>query len=137
MNLDDYYAICILISGVSENSENAFTESKSPYDGHCNISPNNGTSLETTFTILCQDWKSSVGPLQYRVWLHRQANEDKFLSFGSVPEFHLLLAAGDESTRYMVNITVEIIDLHKASTSFQLYVQVQFRFYRMKLLCPI
>lgn len=135
--MGDYYAIFILISGASESLDDAFTKSKSPYDGRCNISPNNGTSLETTFKISCQDWKSSVSSLNYHVWLHKEANEDQLLSYGSVPEFHLLLPAGDESTHYMMNISVEIIDLHEASTSFPFYVQVRLSFYQIKLLCPI
>lgn len=137
LNWDDYYVISIFISGASEYLEDTFIASKFPYDGHCNISPNNGTSLETKFKISCQDWKSSVSSLNYHVWLHKEANEDQLLSYGSVPEFHLLLPAGDESTHYMVNISVEIIDLHEASTSFPFYVQVRLSFYQMKLLCPI
>ena len=81
--------------------------------------------------------ESSVSSLNYHVWLHKEANEDQLLSYGSVPEFHLLLPAGDESTHYMVNISVEIIDLHEASTSFPFYVQVRLSFYQIKLLCPI
>ena len=134
--MGDYYAIFILISGASESLDDAFTKSKSPHDGHCNISPNNGTSLETTFKISCQDWKSSVSSLNYHVWLHKEANEDQLLSYGSVPEFHLLLPAGDESTHYMVNISVEIIDLHEASDKFSILCPGTIKFLLNEIVMP-
>ena len=116
---------CVFITGVSAYSEYTFTTSKPPYDGYCNVSPNNGTSLETTFKVSCHEWKSPVGSLNYRVLLRAQANENHLLSYGLVPEADILLSAGDESNHHMVNITVEIIDLYEASTSFPLHVQVQ------------
>ena len=135
LNWDDYYVISIFISGASEYLEDTFIASKFPYDGHCNISPNNGTSLETIFKISCQDWKSSANSLNYRVRLQRQSNE-YLLSYGSVPEVNVYLPVGDESNNYMVNITVEVIDLFQASTSFPLYAQVQLSFYLMELRSP-
>ena len=109
---------------MSEYLQDTPTANKSPYDGHCNISPDNGTSLKTIFKISCQDWKSSFGSLNYRVLFKGQSNEYQ-LSHDLVPEFNVFLPAGDKSNNSMVNITVEIIDLLKASTSFPLYVQVR------------
>ena len=108
---------------MSEHLENTPTANKSPNDGHCNISPDNGTSLKTIFKISCQDWKSSFGSLSYGILFKGQSNE-YLLSHDLVPEFNVFLPTGDESNNYMVNITVEIIDLLQASTNFPLYVQV-------------
>ena len=114
--------------GVSSFSEYTFTTNQPPYGGSCEISPNNGTSLKTTFQISCRNWSSQVGSLSYRIERQSDANEYQLLSYGPMAQSSILLSARDSDDNYNVYLRVKIVDMYGASTAVHLTVQVNLKF---------
>ena len=116
--------ILLLISGTSSYAEYSFHTYTPPYGGYCEISPPNGTSLHTTFTVSCYNWSTSGGGLQYKILTKSLGNIEKLLLHTSLPSANVFLSSGVEVDDYLVNVVIEVIDWVGMFTTYQLFTHV-------------
>ena len=94
-----------------------------PCCGSCSISPNNGTSLTTTFTVTCSNWKVSFGAPTYNVKIRHDSqleDDTTLLSFGVSPVSEVVIPAGKKDDDYEVLIEVIVQDIYEANVHVHL-----------------
>ena len=101
--------------------------SSPPTGGTCSITPSNGTSLETVFTLSCSDWESDSNPLSYWFQYQLQNGLHRMLYDGSSNSVSSYLPSGNLSWNYIVKVNVTVTNKNGASApAVNLSVQVQF-----------
>ena len=97
-----------------------------PTNGTCSITPSNGTSLKTNFTLSCSDWKSDSNPLSYRFQYQIQNGLHGLLYAGSNSSVSSWLPSGNLSWNYTVKVNATVMDKNGVSArTVNLSVQVQ------------
>ena len=93
-----------------------------PPAGTCQITPEEGVPLVTSFHVTCADVIDEDTPLSYSLYVN---NRSDALQTVTSPGFEpFTLESGSEADDYWVNITVIIIDSLNTSVSIDLRVQV-------------
>ena len=93
-----------------------------PPTGTCQITPEEGVPLVTSFHVTCADVIDEDTPLSYSLYVN---NRSDALQTVTSPVFEpFTLESGSEADDYWVNITVTITDSLDASVNIGLFVQV-------------
>uniref|UniRef100_A0A7M5V0L4 Polycystic kidney disease protein 1-like 2 n=3 Tax=Clytia hemisphaerica TaxID=252671 RepID=A0A7M5V0L4_9CNID len=125
MNEDQTYIFLLIVtksSGIESTTRYHVNTNRPPYGGQCNITPDNGTAIETVFNINCTNWQSGIGISNYHLFIRRIDSHPLLASHPS-GKMNVQLPAGDK-TDNVLNLSVEIVDLFGASTIVDFSVQV-------------
>ena len=125
-----YYRLTVFVqtmNGQQGMSARDISTSSPPTNGTCSITPSNGTSLKTYFTLSCSDWESDSNPLSYRFQYQLQNGLHGLLYDGSDSSVSSWLPSGNLSWNYTVKVNVTVTNKNGVSaTTDQLRVRVQY-----------
>ncbi|XP_052802584.1 uncharacterized protein LOC128232845 isoform X2 [Mya arenaria] len=95
-----------------------FDVNESPVYGNCRIRPENGTALDTSFTVHCYSWRDQHEPLMYEVSYSLGEREPRQLIYRGVNhQVHFQLPPGKPELHFTVNVYIDILDALLAKTS--------------------
>ena len=130
LNGGKYYRLTVFVqtmNGQQGMSAEDISTASPPTNGTCSITPSNGTSLKTYFTLSCSDWDSDSTPLSYRFQYQLQNGLHGLLYDGSDSSVSSWLPSGNLSWNYTVKVNVTVTNKNGVSaTTDQLRVQVQY-----------
>ncbi|XP_070577746.1 uncharacterized protein [Ptychodera flava] len=98
-----------------------------PANGECAITPSTGYALDTKFVVNCSGWEDVNTPLLYAVYSQSKGSTVTSQSYAGYDQASpgFLLPLGYESHSYLVDITVNIVDVYGAQASYELTVTVE------------
>ena len=115
------------VDGPSGMSAHDISTASPPTNGTCSITPSNGISLKTNFTLSCSDWESHSNQLSYRFQYQLQNGLHGLLYDGSNSSVSSWLPSGNLSWNYTVKVTVTVTNKNGVSApTVNLSVQVQY-----------
>ncbi|XP_070577710.1 polycystin-1-like protein 2 [Ptychodera flava] len=97
-----------------------FVTNAPPTSGNCSVTPETGYTLDTEFTVQCENWVDDHMPIRYLFFSKPKGPGTlKSLLFSgkreSTPPF--LLSVGKEAFNYEVDIIVDIVDSYNSATT--------------------
>ena len=125
-----YYRLAVFVQtmdGQQGMSAHDISAASRPTNGTCSITPSNGISLKTNFTLSCSDWESHSNQLSYRFQYQLQNGLHGLLYDGSNSSVSSWLPSGNLSWNYTVKVNVTVTNKNGVSaTTDQLRVRVQY-----------
>ncbi|XP_071488265.1 polycystin-1-like protein 1 [Diadema antillarum] len=94
------------------------TVNEAPKWGACTRLPDQGTELETTFSVDCHSWQDDDLPLLYEIrYSLNQSDPETILYYGMDSSIRFLLPAGHAENNHNVYLKLAIVDSQGAKTS--------------------
>ncbi|KAH3720081.1 hypothetical protein DPMN_062974, partial [Dreissena polymorpha] len=104
-------------TGLQGEAISSFDVNASPVNGKCTVKPENGTAMETEFTVNCHSWEDEHEPLLYEVSYTVDQSAERTLIYRGVNRettFRLPAGRDDQSN---VHVHIAILDVLLARTS--------------------
>lgn len=116
----------LLGNGTPSKSAQVFRTAELPKDGVCDISPDTGEAVFTSFQLLCSGWFAAVNEtLTYEVQIEGSGGITFILSRSSNERQTFVLPQGNVNHNYSYNIKVYILRSNGASSEKDIAVTVR------------